>query len=140
MYGRDNYAARSAETYLLKAEAQLRKGDAAEAAKTLNEVRKRAQCTYLYDETGKDIDIYTILDERARELSWEEHRWPTLLRMGKTGEENVVMHHQVLAHAQYVHDLPTYTSNNLKWSLFPIPLSVIQLNSEAELTQNPGWE
>ncbi|MBQ9287789.1 MAG: RagB/SusD family nutrient uptake outer membrane protein [Bacteroidaceae bacterium] len=140
MYGRDNYAARSAETYLLKAEAQLRKGDAAEAAKTLNEVRKRAQCTYLYDETGKDIDIYTILDERARELSWEEHRWPTLLRMGKTGEENVVMHRQVLAHAQYVHDLPTYTSNNLKWSLFPIPLSVIQLNSEAELTQNPGWE
>ena len=27
-----------------------------------------------------------------------------------------------------------------KWTLFPIPLTVINLNSEVVLEQNPGWD
>lgn len=137
MWGRDNYGARASETYLLKAEAQLRKGNSDDAAATLNIVRKRAQCAHLF--SGKDMTIYTILDERARELSWEEHRWPTLLRMASSKEKNEVLVNQIMNNAQYVHDCPTYKGAPISWTLFPIPLSVIQLNSGAEMAQNPGW-
>ena len=44
-YGRDWYAARSAETYLFKAEAQWRAGNAGAAAETINVIRRRAQAT-----------------------------------------------------------------------------------------------
>ncbi len=138
MFGRDVYAARSAETYLLLAEAQLRNGNAAEAAKALNVVRARANCSKMY--AAGDVNIVTILDERARELAWEEHRWPTLLRLAKEGETNTVMQDQLRAHAQYVHDNPVYPGTAPKWSLFPIPLTVIQLNTGAEMPQNAGWK
>lgn len=135
-YGRDWYAARSAETYLYKAEAQFRNNDAAGAATTINVIRSRAKASKML--TAGEIDIYTILDERTRELSWEEHRWPTLLRMGKSGEDNVVMHNQVLNHAMYIKDNPQY-HGDIKWSLFPIPQSIIQMNVDAVMEQNPGW-
>lgn len=137
MYGRDWYAARSAETYLLKAEAQLRNGNPSGAAETVNVVRARANAGKKF--TAGDMTIETILDERGRELLWEEHRWPTLLRLAKQGEKNTDMHNQIMNHAMLVKDQPTYTGGAPAWSLFPIPLSVIQLNTEAELTQNTGW-
>ena len=136
-YGRDVYAARSAETYLLLAEAQLRAGNKDEAAKALNTVRQRANCTRMFD--AGEIDIVTILDERARELAWEEMRWPTLLRLAKEGETNTVMQNQLASHAQYVHDNPVFAGTAPKWSLFPIPLTVIQLNKDAKMDQNQGW-
>ena len=138
MFGRDIYAARSAETYLLLAEAQWRSGNAAEAAKAINTIRQRANCSRMVD--AGEVNMVTILDERARELSWEEHRWPTLLRLAKEGTDNTVMHDQLRAHAQYVHDNPVYPDTAPKWSLFPIPLSVIQLNTDAEMPQNKGWD
>lgn len=137
MYGRDWYAARSAETYLLKAEAQLRNGNPSGAAETVNVVRARANATKKF--AAGDMTIETILEERGRELLWEEHRWPTLLRLTKQGEANTVMHNQIMNHAMFVKDEPTYVGGTPAWSLFPIPLSVIQLNTEAELTQNQGW-
>ena len=82
-YGRDWYAVRSAETYLLLAEAYLRNNQAALAADAINTIRNRANCSKLF--TAGEIDIKTILDERARELQYEERRWPTLLRMGSKG-------------------------------------------------------
>lgn len=135
-YGRDWYAARSAETYLFKAESQFRAGDAAAAANTINVIRTRAQAGKML--TASDIDIYTILDERTRELSWEEHRWPQLLRMAKQGTENEVMHHQMENHAMYIAQVPVYRGG-IKWSLFPIPQFIIQSNKDVELEQNPGW-
>ena len=36
-----------------------------------------------------------------------------------------VMQDQLRAHAQYVHDNPVYPGTAPKWSLFPIPLTVI---------------
>lgn len=138
MFGRDVYAARSAETYLLLAEAQWRNGNSDEAAKALNAVRARAHCSKMF--SASEVNMVTILDERARELSWEEHRWPTLLRLAKEGETNTVMHDQLRAHAQYVNDNPVYPGTAPKWSLFAIPLSVIQLNTGAEMPQNDGWK
>ena len=136
-YGRDWYAARSAETYLFKAEAQMRNNDAAGAAATLNVIRDRAKAEKKF--TAADIDIYTILEERTRELSWEEHRWAQLLRLAKSGTENIVMHNQLKNHAMYIHEVPFY-KGDIKWSLFPIPQFIIQSNKDAKMEQNPGWD
>ncbi|MGN1221566.1 MAG: RagB/SusD family nutrient uptake outer membrane protein [Candidatus Cryptobacteroides sp.] len=136
-YGRDWYVVRSSETYLLLAEAYLRAGDASKAAETVNVVRSRAKAAPL---SAGDMTIYEILDERARELSYEERRWPTLLRMGSSlnGGSNEVMKNQIMKNAMYVADYQYYTGS-INWTLFPIPLKYIQMNSEAEMPQNPGW-
>lgn len=39
---------------------------------------------WLYGYGNSDVNLDLILDERARELVYEEHRWNTLLRMGGT--------------------------------------------------------
>lgn len=138
-YGRDWYVVRSSETYLLLAEAHLRNGDAGQAATALNAVRERAKAQKMF--SASEIDIYTILDERARELSFEERRWPTLLRMGSSlnGGSNEVMKKQLLENAMYTADHP-YFVGSIDWTLFPIPLKYIQLNSGAVMEQNPGWK
>ncbi len=136
-YGRDWYAVRSSETLLLRAEAYLRNGDADGAHDDIKTIRDRAQATY--EIPAGEIDIYTILDERARELCYEEHRWPTLLRMGSSmSGTNEVMTHQVEGNAMYVSDVEYYTGG-VFFTLFPIPQTVINLNTEAEFPQNEGW-
>lgn len=136
-YGRDWYVARSAETYLLRAEAKLRSGDASGAADDVNVLRSRANASKMF--SASEMDIYVILDERARELSWEEMRWPTLLRMGGQGV-NEVMKYQLGNFSKYVYDAAVFSDRTFPdWTLFAIPYSVIQLNSGAVLEQNPGW-
>lgn len=78
---RDEYLIRLPETILLRAEAKMRSGDNAGAADDINLLRKRAQCDYLVK--ASDVNVDLILDERARELVYEECRWNTLLRMGE---------------------------------------------------------
>lgn len=138
-YGRDAYIARSAETYLLRAEAKMRNGDNQGAAADVNSVRSRANASKLY--TAGEMNISVILDERARELAWEENRWPTLLRLGSTKDEsNTDMWNQLLKFSFSCYDVPDNAGKAApKWSLFPIPFDVINLNTGAELTQNPGW-
>ncbi|NGF55123.1 RagB/SusD family nutrient uptake outer membrane protein [Parapedobacter sp. SGR-10] len=74
----DWYLYRLAEAYLLRAEAKFYLGDAAGAADDVNEIRKRAKCTELYQGT---VTIGDIMDERARELYWEEWRNVELTRV-----------------------------------------------------------
>ena len=138
-YGRDWYVVRSSETYLLLAEALYRDGKSEDAATAINTVRSRANASKMF--SGSEISIYTILDERARELSYEERRWPTHLRMGSSlnGGSNEVMKKQLLQNAMYTSDFPFYTGT-IEWTLFPIPVKYIQMNSEADLGQNPGWK
>ena len=82
------YIYRSAEAYLVMAEACYWKGDAANAAKYLNVVRQRSGADPL---TSSDINIGAILDERARELYYEENRHVELCRVAyiyaKTGKQ-----------------------------------------------------
>lgn len=75
---KDIITMRLAETYLIAAEALMRLNLPDDALDYLNVVRERAGVDDL-QVINEDI----ILDERARELAFEGHRWFTLKRMGK---------------------------------------------------------
>ena len=75
------YIYRSAEVYLLMAEAYYWKDQLADAATMLNVVRTRAGADEL---TASDINIGAILDERARELYAEENRKSEITRIAFT--------------------------------------------------------
>lgn len=124
---KDWYIMRLAETYLLRAEANLLKGNLGAAAKDINEIRNRAKASPV---VAGDITIDLILDERARELYGEEFRLSTLMRMGKLVE--------------YLNKYNGYLLSKgltapAKVALLPIPNSAIQANTGAVLQQNPGY-
>ena len=131
----DDYACRLAETYLLRAEAYMRKNDNTNAAADINVLRSRAQCSHLV--TANEISLDLILAERARELFVEERRWCTLLRMGVAIE-------QIAKYSYFAGSENTYFlgANAVPsgWNLWPIPQSAIDANLDAVLEQNPGWE
>ncbi|HBL77452.1 MAG: starch-binding protein [Bacteroidetes bacterium GWF2_42_66] len=81
------YIYRSAEVYLLMGEAYYWKDQPAQAAEMLNVVRQRAGASPL---TSSDVNIGAILDERARELYYEENRHSEITRIAfiyaKTGK------------------------------------------------------
>ena len=72
---------RLAESYLIGAEAHMLLGNTSRALDYLNDVRVRAGAAPV-----STIDIDVVLDERARELAFEGHRWYTLKRTGKMYE------------------------------------------------------
>lgn len=124
---------RLGETYLLLAEAQFKQGKTQLAADNLNVLRKRAFATYPTDgqlQAG-DITLNLILDERARELVGEENRRMTLMRTGTLVERSLRLNGN-----DPVHPTTGLTATN---NLLPIPLTEIQLNKDAVLTQNPGY-
>ena len=120
----DVYAIRLAETYLLRAEAYLNKGETDKAAADINVVRNRANASPV---NAADVDIHYILDERARELVVEEPRRLTLARLGLL-DERVKMYNPVSA--------PTIQEFHNLW---PIPQTEIDANQGAELKQNTGY-
>jgi starch-binding outer membrane protein, SusD/RagB family len=122
-YGNQVYL-RLAETYLLKAEAQYLLNRPADAAETINIIRRRANASEI---TAGDVNIDFILDERARELIVEEDRRWTLLRTGKWIERTKL--HNTNG-GEYVTE---------REKLFPIPQDVIDANLTGVMTQNPGY-
>jgi hypothetical protein len=129
----DVYILRAAETYLLRAEAKLRKGDKPGAAADINEVRGRAKAPLI---TAADVSLDYILDERIRELYGEEQRWCTLLRMGGT-----VPNDRISRYSYAFAERPNrYTGTLANDFLFPIPQQVIDSNLDAVIEQNPMWK
>lgn len=120
----DQVYLRLGETYLLLAEAQLKLGDAAGAAETINILRRRANASEI---TAADVDIDFILDERARELYSEEHRRYALLRNNKW-MERTQLHNKIAG--------DNITDRD---KLMPIPQDVIDANLDLEMRQNPGY-
>lgn len=122
---RDIYLARLAETNLIAAEACIKAGKPADALAYVNIVRNRAHAT---PATESEMSIDYILNERARELAGENHRWADLARTGKL--------------AEYVEkNNPDIASGQVtsKFYLRPIPLSAIELNPALKGHQNEGW-
>jgi hypothetical protein len=124
---KDWYIMRLAETYLLRAEAKLGKGDLAGAAEDINAIRNRAQATPV---AAGDVNIDLILDERARELYQEEFRLSTLMRLGKL-HEYLMKYNAVVIKNGY--------SLDAHINKFPIPNAEIEANKGAKLVQNPGY-
>jgi hypothetical protein len=128
----DVYITRAAETYLLRAEARLRKGDNAGAAADINEVRERAHAPLI---TASDVTLDYILDERVRELYGEEMRWCTLLRMGGN-----IPNDRITRYGFAIVEDPRWSGQLAQDFLFPIPQSVIDSNLDAVIEQNPMWK
>jgi starch-binding outer membrane protein, SusD/RagB family len=124
---KDWYIMRLAETYLLRAEAYMLKGDLTSAAADINVVRGRALATPV---TAGDVNMDLILDERARELYGEEFRLSTLMRTGKLVEYLNKYNGYLLANGLTV---------PAKVSKLPIPRREIESNTGSKLEQNPGY-
>ena len=100
---------RYSEILLIKAEALNELGRPSEALMALNEVRKRARESYLFDEdlpdfgtipqgllpaveeTSKDVLQEAIMHERRVELGFEFHRYFDLMRYGKAIAEKALI-------------------------------------------------
>lgn len=154
----DWYAFRLAETHLLRAEAYWWKGDAASAAADVNAVRTRARCSPY---TAAQVDIGTILDERGRELYYEEPRKTELTRMAyifaKTGKSfggktynvnsfstsNFFIDRIMAKNDFYGKGIKNVRGDQYTMSayhvLWPIPRPAILANSLGQINQNLGY-
>ena len=118
------YLLRLPETYLLRAEAFWRKGDLASAAADINVVRSRAKATPV---TPEEVNLDYILDERARELIFEEQRRITL--------------HRTQTLVERVRKYNDMNRDEIKdhHGLWPIPYAEIEANVDVVIDQNPGY-
>lgn len=155
----DWYIFRLAETYLLRAEAYYWKGQLGLAADDLNKVRERAHATKI---SASDVTIGFILDERARELFYEEPRKTELARIsyifaqtgkatedGKTydlgnfSKSNYFIDRVNAKNGFYNSDIKTSFGNSYTMSAFhvlwPIPVAAIDGNSLGVINQNEGY-
>jgi hypothetical protein len=119
---------RLGETYLLLAEAQFKQNKLTEAAATLTTLRARSNAPAV---TAAQVSLNFILDERVRELIGEENRRMTLMRTG-----TLVTRATTLNSNSVMNPLNGLTTTHL---LLPIPQSEIDLNKDAKLDQNPGY-
>jgi len=155
----DWYIFRIAETYLLRAEAYFWKGDLANAAADINAVRTRAGCAPI---TAGQVDMDMILNERARELYYEEPRKTELTRIayifaqtGKAAENGKTYTLANFSTANYWYDrimsktdfynkgvktghgdLYTMSPYHVLW---PVPSVSIAANSYGHINQNKGY-
>jgi hypothetical protein len=155
----DWYVFRLAETYLLRAEAYFWKGDLANAAADLNQVRNRAGCANI---APGAVNIGSILDERARELFYEEPRKTELTRIsyifattGKPAENGKTYQLANFSDNNYFYDRVKEKNNFYKLGLrtihndqytispyhvlWPVPSNAIQSNNLGVINQNKGY-
>ena len=126
---RDFILMRLADAYLIRAEANLKQGNTAQAAEDLNIVRKRGAWDgeeASMEIAPADVDIDFILDERARELVGEGHRWFDLVRTKK------------LVERVKAHNLDATNNIQSYHVLRPIPLDQID-RTEGGYPQNTGY-
>ena len=120
---------RYADALLLKAEAEYRMGNKAEALTIVNEVRARVAAT-----PRTELTLNDILDERMLELAWEGVRRPDQIRFCTFTEPTADRFKGVTHNASagdYNDDTQGYTM------VYPIPYAVLNLNKK--LNQNPGY-
>ena len=133
------------DMYLMAAEAYLMAGQTAQALTKVNAVRNRAGLGNLgsfsdYDPMYSTSSSFTIspldviLDERARELYAEGHRWMDLRRTKQLVRYNVEF-------SEYISNESAMANNSgeIKWYR-PIPANEISANTGmTNEDQNPGY-
>lgn len=155
----DWYAFRLAETYLLRAEAYCWKGEFQKAADDVNTVRNRAGAG---NYTATQINIGSILDERARELFYEEPRKTELTRIAyifaKTGKASYTgkaysmenfskdnfWYDRIMETTDFYNKgVKTISGNEFTLSpyhvLWPVPTKAISANPKGVINQNEGY-
>ena len=155
----DWYVMRLAETYLVRAEAYVWKGQKDLAMADINSVRMRAKCSPYTN--SANINIGSVLDERARELYYEEGRKTELTRISylfaKTGQpyngktytlanfstSNFMIDRILEKNVFYAQNFVTQNGDVMKISqfhvLWPIPQSAINGNTDGRINQNLGY-
>jgi len=135
---RDIYIYRLAETYLIAAEAAVKKGDNGNALIYLNKVKARAEKVPGSLQKSGTISLDDILDERALELFGEAPRWNDLQRTGKLNERVLKYNWDVTHITGGVQTQMAITST--KFYLRPLPVQWINsISNQADVKQNPGW-
>lgn len=138
---RDFFLARLGETYLIAAEAYFKAGNTTLAAQRINEVRRRAAKPGKVAEMAvnpADVNINFILDERARELVGEYHRWFDLKRTGTLMERTKLYNRDIKTNWFDKGINPFLGTNGQFKILRPIPSRAIDLNA-GSIEQNPGY-
>jgi hypothetical protein len=114
----EHVAFRYADVLLMKAEALLRKGDAAGGLTLVNMIRTDPSRNASALAT---LTVDNLLDERGRELAWEGWRRNDLIRFGKFLQP----------------DQARPDASGPERLLFPIPNEQLAVNPN--LSQNPGY-
>jgi hypothetical protein len=130
--GRDLMITRLGDIYLNVAECLIKQGKAGEAVGFINPVRRRAAVKgheEKMDITAAQATMDFIMDERARELLGEGHRWTDLKRWGK------------LVERVKMYNLNGSVNIEEKHNYRPIPQEQIDLvdGGNASFPQNPGY-
>lgn len=126
---RDFIYMRLADAYLIRAEARLKSGDAQGAADDINVIRRRGAWPGMEaanEITAADVDLDYVLDERARELVGEGHRWWDLVRTGKLVERVRLHNPEAADNIQDYHTVRPIPQDQLDRTLGGYP-------------QNPGY-
>lgn len=133
----DVVVSRLGEAYLIAAEAYIKMNQPGDAAKMINDLRKRpgtikAGYTTAMTVATSDMDIDFLLDERAREMAGEYVRWTDLKRTHKLVEYATQYNEDGISEANM-----KGTDGKYK-TLRPIPQAAIDLN-QTKVAQNPGY-
>lgn len=114
---------RLADVYLMRAEAKLRKGDAAGALTDVNSVRTCRTANFV-GTTLSSVDLDNLFRERGFELYWELLRRTDMVRFGK-----------------YEGAWTEKNNTDKNKRIFPIPQTAIDASSNLPgyLKQNPGY-
>tara|TARA_R110000744_G_scaffold173419_3_gene292123 strand:+ start:3528 stop:5186 length:1659 start_codon:yes stop_codon:yes gene_type:complete len=126
---RDFILMRLADAWLLRAEAKLKQNNPSGAADDINRIRLRAAVPSqeaASQISASDVDLDFLLDERARELAGEGHRWLDLARTGKLIERTRLYNPEASPNIQDYHAIRPIPQNQIDRALGGYP-------------QNPGY-
>lgn len=128
-YNNDLVIWRYGDAVLMKAEAEYRLGNTADALTLVNQIRSRAHAT-----ARTSLTLNDILNERMIELAWEGVRRQDQIRFCTFTQPTTDRYPNVWHNASagdYNDDTQGYTC------VYPIPYEVLNLNRN--LHQNPGY-
>jgi len=140
-YGRGtafNLGMTTPEMYLIKAECEARAGKNSDAANTLKTLRRaRFKDQTVADEVGSSVTLQTVLDERAREMSYI-WRVNDIKRLNGSDNAGISLTRTILTTRT---DLTTKQElvlgpDDPRWAL---PFNTLEAKNMG-WEQNPGWE